>query len=308
MSPITSHRSSGTPGPAGRRGRQGAAFDEAGHAGVVKIQKSGPLLPPSWRLVRRSLDELRPPEGARPEGESGLDELAKNLSTYGPFEPLLIEPGGVIIDGVRRQEALKRLGHKQADCVILPPGADPCLARLFVHAHRRGLSRLEKARSYKAILGHTGWSQQRLAREIGVPRSKISLALNLLDAPREVQELVESGKASPYDAMTAFGQKGWRDGRAERFIKRVRSGRPVHARVGSSSKKIPRRLLPEGMKVTISMNKVVLAFEIPDETEDLSRLADIRSFVSEKLDASLPGLLGALKEARRSFYWRQGRV
>jgi len=265
--------------------------------GPVAAGLGGPICPP-WRLVRRSLEDLRLPADA-PRAELGdLDALRESVARHGLLVPLLIEPDGTVRAGARRLAALRALGRQDAECLLLPPGAQPGVVQLVENLQRKGLAPVEEARAMRALLDATGWSQARLARELGVSPARVSLSLNLLAAPPEVQAQVDSGDSSAYAVASAFGRRGRADGRAERVAARIREGRPVRAGFAPASARVSARELPRGIRARAFADRVEITFTVWDESAGLEGLMSLVEAFRSALGDREAACISALRKAR----------
>jgi len=239
--------------------------------------------------------------GDNPREEAGdIGALAESVAEHGLLVPVLIEPDGTVRAGARRLEALRRLGRDEAECLLLPAGTDPAVAQLVENIQRKGLTPVEEARAFRALLERTGWSQARLARELGITPSRVSLALNLLSAPPEVQASVDSGEASAYAVKSSFGRRGRRDGRARAIAERVRSGRVVHAHFGAASSRVPSRELPPGIRARAFADRVEITFVLADAAFDLEGAAALAQTLVGILGDAEAEVMRALRRARRA--------
>jgi ParB/RepB/Spo0J family partition protein len=249
-----------------------------------------------------------------PRADPGeIEDLAASVREHGLLMPVLIEPDGAVRGGVRRLAALKSLGRRETECLIIPPscslGSDPALVQLIENLQRTDLSPVEEARAFRRILDRTGWRQVRLARELGISEARVSLALNLIEAPPEVVESVERGEESAYTVKCAFSKKGRRDGRADQIRRRaelmerrVRSGDIVPARFASAAVRVPKQRLPEGVRARAFTDRIELTVALGEDAFPLARVTSLADAVRGALKAALGGSEGpvitALREAR----------
>jgi ParB/RepB/Spo0J family partition protein len=233
----------------------------------------------SDRKIRRGTP--REPAGRGGAGTGpDLECLAASIEEHGLLVPVLIEPDGTVCGGARRLAALRSLGRESAECLIIPPGTDPALTRLIDNVQRRDLTPLEEAHAFRRILDHTGWKQVRLARELGISETRVSLALNLVKpngAPPEVLAAIERGEKSAYTVKCAFSEAGRRDGRAQQIEEGLEraggaGGDVVHVRFCPTGVRVPARCLPEGFRARAFPDRVEVAFTLSEDDFPLSRL------------------------------------
>jgi ParB family chromosome partitioning protein len=70
---------------------------------------------------------------------------------------------------------------------------------------RQDLTPLEEAHAYQHLLENYGMTQEQVASRVGKSRPTIANTLRLLQLPKEVQELVESGELSAGHARALVG-------------------------------------------------------------------------------------------------------
>lgn len=146
-------------------------------------------------------------EALRISGAAAQSRLMAQLSAVGQQSPVAIVDAEaatryVLIDGYRRAEALRRLGHDTIEAVALPLSVPDALLW-----HRRQ----EAARRRTAI--EDGWllrelceghalSQGEVARRLGRSESWVSRRLALVEQlPERVQQLVRQAAISAHVAM-----------------------------------------------------------------------------------------------------------
>jgi ParB-like chromosome segregation protein Spo0J len=244
------------------------------------------------------------------EEPGDIEALGESIAQHGLLAPLLIEPDGTVRAGRRRVEAMRaRLSTRPTDagtgpadpdveCLILPPGVDPAVAQIVENIQRKDLTPLEEAKAYGSLIKATGWTQARVAREVGVPSTRVGSRLNLLDAPSHVQAKVESGEANAWVVADAFGKKGRREGRAEKVSERLRRGDAVRARFAPASVRVPAAALPENVRAKVFRDRVEITVILKDDTPDLSGLGRVADAVRAPLAASAGAVLAALRSAR----------
>ena len=253
----------------------------------------------AWRLSRRKLSALRLPAESLREETGDVVALGESIAKHGLLVPVLIEPNGTVCAGRRRIEAMRaRDPSGEIECLVLPPGTDPAVAEIVENVQRKNLTPIEEAKAYRTLMKSTTWSRSRLAREIGVPPSRLTSRLDLLDAPPEVLAKVESGEASAWAVADAFSKKGRKDGRAKKVSERLRRGGTVRARFSPASIRVPVAALPEGVRAKVFRDRVEITVTLKDDSPDFSGLRSVGDAVRAPLAASSSAILTALRAAR----------
>ncbi|HHV43483.1 MAG TPA: ParB/RepB/Spo0J family partition protein [Firmicutes bacterium] len=125
-----------------------------------------------------------------------LKGLAESIEQVGLLHPLLVQPQGdgyTLVAGYRRFLAIKQLGWKTAPAFILPPDAPADLIRIIENIQREDVDPLCKAEALLTLKRDKGWSHQQLSEVTGMPQSKVSYYLNILDLPAKYQrEIVKN--------------------------------------------------------------------------------------------------------------------
>jgi ParB family transcriptional regulator, chromosome partitioning protein len=221
----------------------GANADESmGKGTVIGTPDAGPAPSPAMparmlgitkarNAAEIAVDRIVPdPDQPRKEfEEEALARLAESMRTRGQLQPCIVrwdEGGGVyvLICGERRWQAARRSGLATLACVIRDKPATPdelLTLQLIENVVRDDLKPIEQARAYRALIDQ-GWSQNRLAKELGIAQSCISDALALLDLPEPAQQLVESGRVAPSTARKVLRVEDPR--RQQELIERAAAG------------------------------------------------------------------------------------
>jgi hypothetical protein len=95
-----------------------------------------------------------------------------------------------IIAGERRWRAAAIAGLDEVPCVVkfnLTAEQEIRLA-IIENLQRQDLDPIEEARAYKLLLEAKGYTQESLAKELGVSQGHIANRIRLLELPEEVQE------------------------------------------------------------------------------------------------------------------------
>ncbi|MBN2370593.1 MAG: ParB/RepB/Spo0J family partition protein [Vicinamibacteria bacterium] len=129
---------------------------------------------------------------------SQLTELASSIRESGIIQPLLVRPLGTryqIVAGERRWRAAKHLGLPAVP-VVLREIPDESLLELALveNIQRKELTPLEEAWAFRRLQEEFHITQEEVARKVGRDRSTVANILRLLRLPKEVQNLLSSGK------------------------------------------------------------------------------------------------------------------
>lgn len=169
---------------------------------------------PARRMQRMLIAELRPhpmqAELFSDLSEAELKELAADLRKNGLVNPVEVLPDGTIVAGHQRVRAAKLLEWKLIDCWIrtdlAETGAAAIEERLVMdNLHRRQMTMLERARCYRRLRelahGDDYWSRDKIrgdlrdyiAQQFGVSGRTLDRWERVLDAPKAIQDAVNSG-------------------------------------------------------------------------------------------------------------------
>ena len=125
--------------------------------------------------------------------------LTASIRTFGVLNPIRVKEMGAghysVIAGHRRFEAARAAGQTTIPAVITPPD-EATIGSLMESIKRQSLAPLDEARTYKALLAETGWSQSDLARFLGRKQSGISNSLRLLTLAPAVQAVLAARSIS----------------------------------------------------------------------------------------------------------------
>ena len=135
-----------------------------------------------------------------------LQELAASIRAHGIIQPLVVrrvQNKFEIIAGERRFKASSLLGLQSVPCIIaeLDDNASAEVA-VIENIHRRDLSAIEEARSYKKILDKGEFTQEQLAGRLGMSQSTIANKLRLLNLDEAVQTALLKNEISERHARS----------------------------------------------------------------------------------------------------------
>ena len=200
-------------------------------AGAVPLGEPGsaevPIdhLDPNPFQPRSSLDPVR------------LGELAASIRESGMVQPILVRRAGAryqIIAGERRWRAARQLGLATVPVVAREVPDERLLELALVeNIQRQELTPLEEAQAFHRLQEEFRLTQEEVARRVGRERSTIANALRLLRLPRELRDLLATGRLDSGHARALLA--------LERAEEQVALGREV-ARKGLSVREVERRV------------------------------------------------------------------
>ena len=134
--------------------------------------------------------------------EQGLKDLSSSIDKQGLLQPIVVsktsEGNYQIIAGERRWRAVQKLGWARIPVILKenPKEEQKLVLALIENLQRKDLNPIEEARSFKWLIEHQKWSQQKIADEMGRDRSSVANTLRLLQLHSEVQLLLSKNKIS----------------------------------------------------------------------------------------------------------------
>lgn len=141
-------------------------------------------------------------------GKDISDRLMKeHLSKFDLLQPVVVRFDDEsrrykLLIGRRRFFALNAKGVKEVPAVITElEGAEAEAASLFENLIRKDLSPLEKARMVKKLVDSTKGGITGASAKYGLPKSTISEWLSILTLPQPLQDQIEGGKITSYEAI-----------------------------------------------------------------------------------------------------------
>lgn len=134
-----------------------------------------------------------------------LKELAQSIQIHGVIQPIVVCPKGddkyVIIAGERRYRACKMLKMETIPVIIKRYTEQEMKEiALIENLQRDDLNPIETAYAMKQLVDNFGFSQEALAKRLGISRPTITNTIRLLSLCPQVMALVEQGKIAPNTA------------------------------------------------------------------------------------------------------------
>lgn len=155
------------------------------------------------RIQRIPLERIHPgPWQARSQADAGsIESLAASIERFGLLSPLLLRRCSAgeyeLIAGFRRLQALKMLGQREAEAIVLIAYDGECsLLSLIENIQREALHFLDEARACRQLLDAQQLSQGELAAVLGRSPSALANRLRLLRLTEAVQAVIREGALS----------------------------------------------------------------------------------------------------------------
>ncbi|MFZ0624937.1 MAG: ParB/RepB/Spo0J family partition protein [Acidimicrobiia bacterium] len=171
----------------------------------------GPEETIGYRLIPVDQIKANPDQPRTRFEDETLEELASSMKEVGVLQPIVVtmgDEGYVLIAGERRWRAAKRAGLHDIPAVIRETSGDSTLVEALVeNLQRQDLTPIEEAHAFSQLLENYGMTQEAVASRVGKSRPTVSNTLRLLQLPKEVQELVDSGRLSAGHARTLVGME-----------------------------------------------------------------------------------------------------
>ena len=144
-----------------------------------------------------------------------LKELAASIREKGIIQPVLVrrEPDGsfMLIAGERRMRAAHMAGLQTMPAIIRKADEEEVQEiALIENIQREDLNPLETARAFKRLMDRFGLSQEELSKKVGKERATVTNYLRLLQLPKAVTDLINSGELSMGHAKAVLAIEGER--------------------------------------------------------------------------------------------------
>lgn len=141
-------------------------------------------------------------------GGDEKDKLIKeHLSKFDLLQPVVVRFDNKskrykLLIGRRRFFALTQKGETEIPAVVTElEGAEAEAASLFENLIRKDLSPLEKARMVKRLVETTKSGIAGVSAKYGLPKSTVSEWQSILELPSQLQESIERGQITTYEAI-----------------------------------------------------------------------------------------------------------
>lgn len=226
--------------------------------------------------------------------EETLVELAASIHEKGLLQPILLrrkDSRYEIIAGERRFRASLKAGLREVPAIVKEVNDREALEiALTENLQREDLNPVEVATVYDRFLKEFDYTQEELARKIGIDRSSISNFIRLLKLPEWIKDLMVEGKLTQGHGRVLTSLESEKEQR--KFVDKVLQGgvsvrdleKEVKKRSGpgdspfSYVEQMLKDVLKTKINITYRKNKGKLIIEFYSK-EDLERIAGL---ISEK--------------------------
>ena len=136
-----------------------------------------------------------------------IHDLVESVREKGILQPILVRPlsgdSYEIVAGERRWRAAQQAQLHDVPVVVREMSDGEALELAIVeNVQRADLNAIEEAAAYHELVDRFGYTQDRIAREIGKSRSHVSNTMRLLRLPDDVKAMVRDGRLTAGHART----------------------------------------------------------------------------------------------------------
>jgi len=132
-----------------------------------------------------------------------LTELMDSIKQVGLLQPIGVSKKGkgyTLEFGNRRLAAYKELGEKKIPVIVVKAGkkkTDRVVKQVIENMQRTDMTGIDEARAIRDLMENTGWTQEKVAKALGLSKFVVNKRLALLKKlPEDVQEAVRDRKIS----------------------------------------------------------------------------------------------------------------
>lgn len=143
--------------------------------------------------------------------EKKIEELSQSIKKNGLIQPIAVRKGKnskyEIIAGERRWLAAQRAGLHDVPVVVLNLSDNQSLELAIIeNIQREELNSIEEAKGYDRLIKEFNYDHDKLSEFMGKSRSHIVNTLRLLNLPKEVISLVDTGKLTAGQVRPLVGR------------------------------------------------------------------------------------------------------
>jgi len=200
-----------------------------------------------------------------------IEELSASIREVGIIQPLVVRKMGSnyeLVAGERRLRAAKVAGLATVPVVVKQyTDQEVAQATLIENIQREDLSVLEKAKAYEQLLIDFRFTQEELAKRMGLSQSTIANKRRLLKLPEEVQDMLLAGslnerqarallKLASHESQALVARQVIEEDltvkQVEDAVERLLTGESVEDAVAAASTKPIRKLLVRDVRIFVN--------------------------------------------------------
>ena len=232
--------------------------------------------------------EVNPDQPRKTFDENEIKALADTIQKHGLLNPLTVARSGgsskyILVSGERRLRALRLLDKRSAPICIVD--GDISIISLIENIQRQDLHPIEEAEACQNVMSSNGWTQNRLAEELGKKRSTLANLLKLNKLPDKIKKesksfqwaskslLQEVASQTTVEAMNIM----WNSIKEEKHAPTIESIR--HGSSVRRSRPRPAKMIKSGHRFlkwleSIDHGEIADSQEISDEMKRIKREID----------------------------------
>jgi ParB family transcriptional regulator, chromosome partitioning protein len=184
-----------------------AEVSASGTAGDAGEAREGIVTLPRHRI------QPNPEQPRKRFSQEALEELAASIREKGVIQPIVVEEqrdgSYQIVAGERRYRAAGLAGLTEVPVLIRTfTQSEKLEIALIENLQREDLNPIEEAQAFTGLIKEHAWTQEELAKRLGVSRTAIANSVRLLRLPADIRELVEAGTLSAGHARAVLSLDG----------------------------------------------------------------------------------------------------
>jgi ParB family chromosome partitioning protein len=170
-----------------------------------------------------------------------LHDLTESVREKGILQPILVRPlsgdAYEIVAGERRWRAAQQAQLHDVPVVVREMSDGEALELAIVeNVQRADLNAIEEAAAYHELMDHFGYTQERIAKDVGKSRSHIANTLRLLRLPESVKAMLRDGRLTAGHARTLLSAED-PEARAREIVESALNVREAEQRSKGKSRK-----------------------------------------------------------------------